>query len=219
MSFYHFAEGSRDFDFHLDVSASLVLWLGKVFVVRIFPCSWQIFFYSDKSKLLQNRQPVVKIEVGNLLFPEQAEYIYIVVCQRGRPFNLIYWLGITQCNSPNFWEIKKLIVRFQHACDEYSCSTKWVGNFKETMEFEQFILWQLIKEILYYILKLKKLSRNLAYERHISQSLRLHLIGWYDAPPAAVQSNGPNLKVCMRIFDSWIGETPQVFIARIFGIK
>ena len=31
--FYHFAEGSRDFDFHLDVSASLVLWLGKVFVV------------------------------------------------------------------------------------------------------------------------------------------------------------------------------------------
>ena len=33
MSFYHFAEGSRDFDFHLDVSASLVLWLGKVFVV------------------------------------------------------------------------------------------------------------------------------------------------------------------------------------------
>ena len=82
MSFYHFAEGSRDFDFHLDVSASLVLWLGKVFVVRIFPCSWQIFFYSDNSKLLQNRQPVVKIEVGNLLFPEQAEYIYIVVCQR-----------------------------------------------------------------------------------------------------------------------------------------
>ena len=110
--------------------------------------------------MLQNRQPVVKIEVGNLLFPEQAKYIYIVVCQRGRPFNLIYWLGITQCNSPNFWEIKKLIVRFQHACDEYSCSTKWVCNFKETMEFEQFILWQLIKEILYYILKLKKIKQK-----------------------------------------------------------
>ena len=82
MSFYHFAEGSRDFDFHLDVSASLMLWLGKVFGGAYFPLLLANFFYSDNSNLLQNRQPVVKIEVGNLLFPEQAEYIYIVVCQR-----------------------------------------------------------------------------------------------------------------------------------------